>query len=190
MVGGRSLFSVQVEETNKLLYALKLGKQRNKTWVLLVTFNGAIHPGWQPLSSVDYLDAEQLSESRCSPILDLLAGICDICEGLVVASEGFDIRCGMMIATDGLDGFTVESTAYPVSISTVEEVHYRVKRFCDSGYFAYALAIGPDGGDEVASFFDSLGFSKAFIGKAGLDPQGLRRAFADMSESSLQGLNL
>jgi hypothetical protein len=187
-IGSQSLFSLQVQETNRLIRALKVGKTRLRTWVLFVTFDGALEPGWQPLMDVHPLEEAKIPIANCSPVLDLLASVLDTFEMLVQLATG-KLTCTMMLATDGLDGITLGGKPCSISVATVNSVRSRIDRFFASGFIANALAIGPDGGDEVSSFFSSLGFPNQSIHRSGLDPKALRRAFKDLSESSLEGLD-
>jgi hypothetical protein len=189
-VGEESLFSLQVSEMNRTLRALKAGKLGDKTWVLLVTFNGALFPGWQPLEDVPEIQASAIQQSKSSPVLDMMGGIFDAFKELVVdaTEEGVRIRCAVMIATDGLDGVEIDSTAYPVSSSGVEDIQPRVAEFTARGFQLNALAMGADGGKKVASFFSSLGIDNSCIIKSGLDRKALLKAFDDHSRSSLRGL--
>lgn len=189
-VGEESLFSLQVSEANRTLRALKAGKLGDKTWVLLVNFNGVISPGWQPLEDVPEIKASAVEQSVSSPVLDMLGGIFDTFTGLVAdaTEEGVRIRCAVMIATDGLDGIEINSTAYPVSTSRVEDIRPRVKDFTARGFQLNALAMGADGGKKVAAFFSSVGVDSTCIIKSGLDRKALLKAFDDHSRSSLRGL--
>lgn len=190
-IGEQSLFSLQIEQINTLLTALKTGKKRDDTHVLLVTFDGALDPGWQPLMDVHYLNESAIPESNCSPILDILGGILDTLELVAITGidAGKDVKCSMLVVTDGLDGFNVGSRAFPVSVSTVAQIRKRMERHYKSGYVANALAIGPDGGKAVTDFFLSVGFNSKSIVSSELDPQKLRRAYEDVSESSFRDLH-
>jgi hypothetical protein len=189
-IGDESLFSLQISEVNRTLRALKAGTLGDKTWVLLVNFHGAIHPGWQPREDVAELEVSAIQQSKFSPVLDLLGGILDHLKGLVsdATEEGTRIRCAIMIATDGLDGIEIDSVAYPISSSKVEDIRPRVTEFSARDFQLNALAIGPDGGKRVASFFKSLGIDDMCLVKSGLDHKALLKAFDDHSRSSLRGL--
>jgi hypothetical protein len=189
-IGGESLFSLQVSEANRTLKALKAGKLGEKTWVLLVSFNGVLSPGWQPLEDVPEIEPSAIAQSASSPVLDMLGGVFDAFKELVAdaTEEGVRIRCAVMIATDGLDGVEIDSTAYPVSCSRAEHIRPRIADFTARGFQMNALAMGADGGKKVASFFRSLGLEDTCIIKSGLDRSALLKAFDDHSRSSLRGL--
>jgi hypothetical protein len=188
VVGDDTLFGLQVREFNRFLDAIKQGANHARTWVLVVTFQGALEPGWQRLEDVEKLKPEEIPTSACSPVIDLVAGLFDLAE-VLVANARSRIFCAIFLATDGLDGVCINGKDYPVSITTADEVKLRAERFYDSNFLANAVATGADGGEMVTKFLRSLGFREQNIFPVGLNASDLRRVVMDATDQTMALLN-
>jgi hypothetical protein len=185
---GDSLFDLQVREMNAMLSALKRATNLRSLWVLRADFSGALGP-WTTIDRTPYFERAPQHFVSATPLLDILAGCLDALEFMAQAAQGARIQCGITLATDGLDGVTSSrGVSFPCSRTEEYEVKERLALFTKSGFIANALAIGPDNGDRVFDYLSKLGFPTYGIRKSGLDPQALRRAFHEISDSSFRGL--
>lgn len=185
---GESLFDLQIREMNAMLSALKRAKSLRSLWVLRADFSGALGP-WTTIDRTPYFGKTAQRFVSASPLLDILAGCLDTLEHMAQVAAGTRIQCGLTLATDGLDGVSSsQGRSFACSRTEESEVRERLKLFNDSGFIANALAIGPDDGQRVFDYLASLGFPRYGIRKSGLDPQALRRAFDEISDSSFRGL--
>ena len=186
-VEGRTLFDVQLEMFNRLVWALNTSKISEKAWILVTTLSGVFTPGWIRMDELERFSPEMFVPTRTTPILDVVAGLLEGIEVVYRKQEdsGRSPRVSLVMCTDGLDGFSVNGENYPVSISSEESVNERVHTFLESGFFLSALAIGGDGGRHVASFYRRIGIPSESILQSGLTLSELRRAFGTSTEQTI-----
>lgn len=188
-VGGESLFSLQVQQANTLLKALKVSRAKSNLWVLMVTFDGVLGEGWQPLMRWGNIDGRKLSVAKSSPIHDRIGGLVSHFDELrkIGGRHGSDPKCYMMVTTDGLDGYEAGSQTHPVSGLSIEELAARVRTFNQNGV-ANVLAIEAQGSKKVSAFFERAGFEPSRILSTDADQSALRKAFQTMTDSTLREL--